>query len=121
MSTSTARADLHSDEALDLLRELVGEVRGLRRDLMAGRPAPDERYARLLSALAGAMGDLDLPFDAAEVLDHATVNHALDEALQDAGIRSPAALGAVFRSVRGRDIDGMRLVRDGRSWRLART
>jgi hypothetical protein len=87
------------------------------------QPPDDEtqRYAPLFEALAGAMGDLDLAFDGAEVIAHRRVDHALDEALRRCGVQSPAALGVLFRTLRGRTYAGCRLVRDGRGWRLDRT
>jgi hypothetical protein len=68
------------------------------------------------------MGEHDLPFSAGEVLRHAAVDHALSEALDDAcATRTAPAIGALFREFRDRDVSGLRLVRDGRLWRLERT
>jgi len=93
-------------------------------ETLVARQAPppgDARHARLLVALAESMADLDLPFDAAEVLAHRRTSADLDDALTALGIDDTAALGALFRSLRDRDLDSLMLVRDARVWRLRRT
>jgi hypothetical protein len=67
------------------------------------------------------MNDLDLSFDASEVLAHSRVDDALDQALRACSCRTISAVGAVFRALRDRDLAGLRLRRDGRLWRLERT
>jgi hypothetical protein len=105
---------------------VLDEVRALRRDvedlrgLLERRRDPDAAAARFLGALLGALGDLDLPFTADEVLAHGAVDHDLGEALGVLGLTTTAAVGAAFRSWRDRPIDGVVLRREGRNWRLAR-
>lgn len=113
----------HEAHTIALLRELVTLNRAILATLeRQQRPSAmdDGRPSRLLAALAEAMHDLDLPFDASEVLDHAALDCGLAEALEACGVQTAPALGALFRSLRDRHIDGLMLVRDGRSWRLAR-
>jgi hypothetical protein len=109
---------------VDALGEILSELRRIRQLLeQQQRPSAmaDAGPARLLSALAASMGDLDLPFDAAEVINHAAVDDGLADSLQACSVRTVAALGAVLRSWRDRPVDGLVLRRDGRSWRLERT
>ena len=81
----------------------------------------DDRRARLLRALAGTMGDLDLPFDVSEVMQAARSDARLNDALEALAIHRTSELGALFRSLRDRDVDGLRLRRDGREWRIERS
>ena len=82
----------------------------------------DERLARLLAALAASMGEFDdLPFSTTEVLNHRRQHHELDTALEAIGIRTTQALGNLFRELKGKDLNGLLVIRDGRLWRLVRT
>jgi hypothetical protein len=83
-------------------------------------PTDDGRHQALIEALANAMGDHDLPFTSAEVMRHAGVDHALDQALKAAGVSSTGELGALLRELSRRDLGAWHLTRDGRDWRLAR-
>jgi hypothetical protein len=109
----------------DLLGEILGELRGIRAALeqRPGGCAPqvDARHVRVIEALAAIVTDADLPFSTAEVIEHARVDHGLDEALTAAGAMDAGRLGLVFRGLRDLDVDGYRLTRDGRQWRLLRT
>ena len=88
---------------------------------LARRPSVDGLDAAILKALDTAMGDYDLAFSSSEVRAHGESDHALGEALRARGLTDVAAIGARFRELQDRDIDGFRLVRDGRLWRLQRT
>jgi hypothetical protein len=80
----------------------------------------DPRHV-LLEALAETMEGFDLEFTAEEVLARGESDHGLDAALKACHIEDTAGLGALFRTLRDRELAGLRLIRDGRSWRLART
>jgi hypothetical protein len=99
------------------------EVRALRELLERRAPdtRDDDRHGRLLTQLARAMGGCDLEFTAPEVTDHAGVDHDLAEILRACGVRRTSEVGALFRTLRDRTIGGLRLVRDGRAWRLERS
>jgi hypothetical protein len=108
---------------IDVLGEILCELRAIRAAVEA-RPATavDDSHARVLAALAAVLSaEPDLPFDCGEVLAHAEVDHALDEALTAAGATDSGRLGLLFRGLRDLDVDGYRLIRDGRQWRLLRT
>lgn len=108
-------------QILCAVQELSSRLDRIEQLLVARGPVGDERHAGLLAALAESMADLDLPFTASEVLRHAAVDHPLGEALRAACEETTTALGTLFREIRGRDVGGLRLVRDGRLWRLERT
>src|SRR3954453_14762417 len=101
-----------SDPIVDLLRELIAEVRGLRTDLRtAGRQAatgstsepvdPAEFLATIADSVKGH------PFTASELLDHAAVDADLAHALH--GITSARQLGKRLQVVAGRTINSLRL------------
>lgn len=109
--------------------ELQGEVLArIEASLVANMPAKDERRAVFLRALATAMSDCDLEFDVYEVLHHRRVSTDLDQALDALGFtdsepdeRAARRLGTLFRDIHKRPVcHELRLVRDGRSWRLVR-
>jgi hypothetical protein len=104
---------------LDVQREILAVVR---EKCPAGTRAEDDaRHVQLLEVLADTMAPYDVAFEAVEVLNHRATDHALDEALAACRITDTLALGTLFRDLRDRDLGGLRLVREGRSWRLART
>jgi len=120
------------------VEDLAEAVRDLRQaierqtDLLAGihqqivastRPAPrldPTKAAQLLRAIAGAIGNLDLSFTAREIVAHATVDHRLALALEAVGATDCERVGWLFRSLRGRQVGGWELRRDGRLWVLVR-
>jgi|SRR5690606_17325526 len=115
--------DQSADPYARLLAEILAELRAIRAAIAAERTPgrePDPRHVALIEALADAIGPYDLDFSASEVLDAARSDYALDTALAACGATDAGALGVLFRSLRGRDIGGYRLVRDGRAWRLER-
>jgi hypothetical protein len=123
VEAKSAVPDRYPTQTLELLlRELVAEVRGLRADFALRSASPSIAHVTVLSALADAMGEFafDLPFNAAEVIGHAVTDFALDQALKAVGVRTVGECGALFRTLRDRDLGGLRLVRDRRSWRLVR-
>jgi hypothetical protein len=81
----------------------------------------DPRFGEVREAIAGCMDGYDLPFSASEVLERRHSDHGLDLALEACQINESGRLGTLFRDLKGRDVAGLRLVRDGRSWRLERT
>ena len=85
-------------------------------------PAADQRHETLIRALVATMEGFDLPFTAREVVDRAAQDHELAAAVEACGldVDDCAGLGALFRTLRDRDIGGYRIVRSGRAWRLAR-
>ena len=102
-----------SDRHDQLLQELLLQRRTPRQEFR-------EVHVELLQAL-DALADGELDFTVQEVFEAAAVDHRLTEALRGAATETPAALGALFRSLRNRDVAGLRLTRAGRAWRLART
>jgi hypothetical protein len=111
-------------EALSVFRlEVLGEFRALRVLLERDNSSTsDQAPTALLQALATTLGEWDdLPFSAAEVVAHAVTDYELSQALTACRVRSVGELGALFRALRDRHLGELRLVRDGRSWRLART
>jgi len=126
-------AGLTADARLEALERTQAEILDGQAELLAGQARileallkrresgpPDARHARLLAALAEAMEDLDLSFDAGEVLAYARVDHALAEALKGCNVNTTADVGALFRSLRDQHLAGLRILRDGRTWRLER-
>jgi hypothetical protein len=105
----------------DAIADLQRRVAALERERRITRRDDDVRYVELLRALGDGMGDLDLAFSAGEVIHHSRVDHQLDVALGACGLRTAAQVGAAFRGLRNRDLNGLRLVRDHRVWRLVRT
>ena len=67
------------------------------------------------------MEGFDLEFTAGEVLDCRRSDCDLDAALVACRIADASKLGALFRELRDREMVGLRIVRDGRGWRLERT
>jgi hypothetical protein len=111
MPTTIAAADL---ETLTVLRELVAEVRGLRQDMRerAASAVPGEyrtqstlsredraRLARLLPAIAGALGSE--PFLARDLFEHA----APAVRLVRRGL-TPRRIGRLFRRAAGEAVAG---------------
>lgn len=111
-------ADANALELVDVQHEILAELRWIRelleRDTSSGRHDEDDRRAQLLQALADTMEGFDLEFTAGEVLDRRESDHELDEALRACRISDTAGLGALFRELRDRELDGITLVRDGR-------
>ena len=86
----------------------------------------DPRHVRLLACIADALGDLDLGFDAGEIMSLAASNHALADVLDALDIEDADGLVTAFRSMKDRDLDGLRLFKVGRTrvgttWGLRRT
>ena len=107
-------------DRLDAIEAMVAEVLAILRERRAA--SPDERYGRLLAALESSMGGCDLlPFRAEEVIQHAEEDFALSEALKACQIRNADSLGSTFRELKGRELNGLRLIRRGRLWELERT
>jgi hypothetical protein len=106
-------ADIESPAAVDLLRELIAEVRGLRADLRQVRPALSsltredrERLAAILPAIAGALGSE--PFTSRDVIE--------DEAPAVRVVRKGLTVKALSKLfVRGLDvpIDGLMIQKAG--------
>lgn len=114
-----------TDGETAILREMLCELRAIRSavESSGGRqhgPA-DARYAQLFEALADTMEGFDLEFTTAEVLERRETDFALDNALLAVHVTDTAGLGAIFRTLRDRTFADLRLVRDGRAWRLVRT
>lgn len=109
------------DLILSAVAELTAEVRALRADL-AGRSmaGPDPRHTELLEALGVVVIDGDLSFECSEVLRHAGVDDRLSRALEACRATDTESLGLVFRCLKGKTVNGLRLNRDGRQWRLVR-
>ena len=105
----------------DALEAILDELRAIRR-LLEGRAqgaAPvsvKPAHARLLAAIVDNQNGLDLPFEASEMFDAQRHDAELAAALEALHITTVASLGALFRSLNGRTLDGRRLVRDGRRW-----
>lgn len=94
------------------LRDVVAEMRELRRLVERPPAAAQDRDGRFVLALAGCMGADALPFKPEEVLDAARHDAALAAAMEALGLRSGAALGYWLRARRGRVIAGFRICRD---------
>lgn len=108
------------DQVLELLGDLVAEVRGLRADLAASRRRPS-RIA-LLPVIAAAVADR--AFSAVELVQHAEmVDDGLRTALDAAHLTTARQVGKTLRALEGRTIRGLRLARigtdrDGVVWRM---
>lgn len=109
-----------TDALVAAIADLAGEVRALRLAL-ADRPAPGpvtvarDTDADVLKAIAMLL-EADLPFVSAEVIDAAGTDARLTSALQAAGAETAGKLGCLLRRIQGRDLDGLRVVRDGDGW-----
>jgi len=99
-----------------IVGRVLAEIRGSERQVLA----PERR--ELIAALVATM-DQDLTFRTHEVFDHAALDARLADALKACRATS-TNLGAILREI-ARDMDaaaeGVRLVRDGRGWRLSCT
>jgi len=118
------RADSRHDEDEDVQVAILHELQAIHALLerqACGRSSEDPRHAQLLEALADTMEGFDLEFTTAEVLERRETDFTLDGALQAVRVTDTADLGALFRTLRDREVAGLRLVRDGRAWRLVRT
>src|SRR4029453_17534878 len=122
--SSTCDCGARRDRQDELLVELISEVRALRL-LIESQVTPrtpqgdDAAYCRLLCALEVSGGEFfEAPFAVSDVLDAAQSDQQLASALDELGAPTTSGLGAIFRSLRDRSIDGRRLTRDGRHWRL---
>ena len=104
-----------------MIAEILHELRLVRIALQSTGSNSDPVHAQLIEAIAETMAPFDLEFTTAEVLEARATSHALDAALCRLQVTDTAGLGALFRSLRDREFDGLRLVRDGRGWRLVRT
>jgi len=123
-------ADLHEAlleivVKLDVLEDIRDDQRRLI-ELLQQQPshqraAFDERHVALLAAIADAMQNYDLEFNAAEVVTEARRHHALAEALEALRIDDVERLGLLFRKLRDHVVGGFVLVRYERCWRLRRT
>lgn len=107
-----------------VLAAILAELRAIRM-LMERQAAPagdvNVGHARILHALEPELAELGgLPFDCHEAFHHGRMNYELGEALATAGVVTATDLSLVFRSLRGRWFDDLRVVRDGRYWRLER-
>jgi hypothetical protein len=115
--------------ARELLADILAVLESIADRLEAGLAAPTgaveppsryQRFGPLLEALAVALGGLDVPFESAEVAEHAKDDHDLELALRRCGLTTPAEIGARFRSLNGHWVGALRLLRDGDAWRLER-
>lgn len=107
-----------------LLEMLIGEVRGLRADLVRDRRSPHglsradrDRLSRLLPAIGGSFGSE--PFTVAEALEQPAVRVV-------AGGLSPSAFGQLLQRARGVPLYGYVVESDAtelhrRVWRLKAT
>lgn len=108
-------------EAIDLLRELLAEMRGLRADLRSGSAThlPDE--ARFVAAVAASVQGR--VFSIAELRAHALIHGDLQRAI---GALTNQRLGKKLRDLAGRDVGGFvvtRVTRDesGVVWAVSAT
>ena len=114
-------------ELLAVNRSVLAEIRGLRGDIrMAATkkalPHGDECYVRLFQAIEDAITQTaTMELEAKAVIEHGECDFELSEALKACDVDTTDKLGLLFRSVRDRDINGWRAVRDGDGWRLERT
>lgn len=109
-----------------ILREMLCELRAIRSavessELGRQQGPSDARYAQLFETLADTMEGFDLEFTTSEVIERRETDFALDNALLAVHVTDTAGLGAIFRTLRDRTFADLRLVRDGRAWRLVRT
>jgi hypothetical protein len=123
------RGDGIDNETVELLRALVGEVRGLRADLArqqssgTGREV-DERHAALLVAIVEAVGDHE--FSSVELVRHAAaVGGNLRAALDALHASTPRRLGKCLKRIEGSDCGGFAIERIGEDgsgaiWRVCR-
>jgi hypothetical protein len=123
--TSTDAGATDAADAPALGREMLAEVRAIRALVEAlvvrGARGADPCRVQLLEALAATMEGFDLEFTASEVLERRHSDCGLDAALAACHIADTATLGAVLRELRDQSLAGVRVVRDGRAWRLERT
>jgi hypothetical protein len=111
------------DALLEVMRELVAEVKGLRADLAARRgPTPDAQDEELLRVIAEHVEHR--VFSAAELVAHAALESAvqLREVLRG---RNARKLGRVLMRLEGRALNGLVLYRNGEDrnglvWRVSR-
>lgn len=94
---------------LERLDRIVASNAAILAELRRERPRPDR--ARVLPAIATAIGDR--AFNAAEVLNHATVDRELAAVLDAARIPNARILGQYLRTIEGRTIGGVRVERIG--------
>lgn len=117
MRTTAARAPLPtSDPIVDLLRELVDEIKGLRADLArvddtsrGSKREPILSDARFLATIAASVQGH--PFTASELLAHAAVDPDLAEVLRGMSARR---VGKKLQVLSGRSINSYRLNRISR-------
>jgi hypothetical protein len=112
------------DRALELLRVLVVEVRGLRADLAAARGTADPADARLLLAIIDGVGDR--PIRASDVSNAAKLKASLSAALLGADVENPKQLGIRLGHLEANPIDGVVVERVRKRsktqvWRVRRT
>jgi hypothetical protein len=115
----------HAPLVLDLLQQLVSEVRGLREDMRvrSGKFADPPNHVPLMLTIAATVADR--AFSAREVNQHAAlVDGALRAALAAAGLVNARRIGKFFRTIEGQTIAGLRLDRigtdnEGVVWRVS--
>jgi len=126
--TSPHSAALESTGLVDLVRELIAEVRGLRADLRGTPAAASASIAsivEMLPAISATLGDKVFSLVDLAAMGTLPDNEALRRALapvlgRDGGLRS---LGRSFARCVGRDCDGYELLkvgtcRDGSLWQV---
>jgi hypothetical protein len=107
---------------LAILAELQGIRRVLDRSTAAQQPSSRpiaEKHMELVAALVVVVGkSYDVPFETSEVFGWAAADERLSTALERCGVERTLELGYLFRGLVGRDLGGVQLCRDGRSWRF---
>jgi hypothetical protein len=119
-------AESSDGETINILRQLVAEVRGLRADLARQHTGDlggdDAQTANLLSAIGEAVGDR--LFTSCELLEHAKVIAGPLCAVLDAlNVATPRRLGKCLSRIEGRECAGLAVQRvgtdaDGIIWKV---
>jgi len=112
-------------EILDVLADIRDDQRRvivlLEERQEHARPIADPRHVALLVGISRTLDDhADLGFTCDEVLGARQWNAELDQALAALGLETTAAVGALFRSLKDRDVGTFTLRRSGKGWTLLR-
>jgi hypothetical protein len=121
------KAEQLRDDLLDGFAEMLRGVEDrivarVLAELRNGQPKPkaalNPKRRALVAALVAQM-DRNLEFDVDTVFEAAAVDEPLSAALTKCGATTHEKLGALLRSLKHYDLEGVRLTRVGRKWELS--